>query len=494
MSVGVAVMPPKPETAARDRGPSSPSWQAVAWLLALAGLLLRVQDLGRYAFWNDEAWVALCTRVEGLDQFWLSMGTTPLLWAMSLKLLSLLLPAAEFSLRLLPFVSSCLTMWAAYRLGRHLGGSDLAGALALAVIAFDPLSIEHAKVLKQYSAEGLLGILTFHHASIFDRRGRPGDLVRLWLTICVGVGLANSQLFVAPAVLAPLLAGAVLTRHWIHAKSIAGACAAVALWSLLYFELIMAPHLTAALQGYWHGAYVPGVGGDAVTFVGRSLVSMLGIAWSVPAMTVAFSCLAACSILVRRQRTAGLGLLVLVAELAGLSSMGLVPFDAPRVMLFLLTIASVQAAAALGSAAGWLWSRRWLWPLVPIGLGLLAYDIAVHREWTTLGRPRQVEGLGPLVTALEKRRGPNDGVLLYYRSTFVHAYYQRDTPVLVPDQGTTVGYRPRIDDPNIVVVTGESAREAAAEVFAGRQRMWFLGSRMAPIEQERIAGGIAGPD
>ena len=208
-------------------------------------------------------------------------------------------------------------------------------------------------------------------------------------------------------------------------------------------------------------------------------------------MTVAFSCLAACSILVRRQRTAGLGLLVLVAELAGLSSMGLVPFDAPRVMLFLLTIASVQAAAALGSAAGWLWSRRWLWPLVPIGLGLLAYDIAVHREWTTLGRPRQVEGLGPLVTALEKRRGPNDGVLLYYRSTFVHAYYQRDTPVLVPDQGTTVGYRPRIDDPNIVVVTGESAREAAAEVFAGRQRMWFLGSRMAPIEQERIVGGIA---
>jgi hypothetical protein len=82
----------------------------------------------------------------------------------------------------------------------------------------------------------------------------------------------------------------------------------------------MAPHLTAALQGYWQGAYVPGVRGDAVTFVGRSLVGMLGMAWSVPAMMVAFSCLAACSILVRRQRTAGLGLLVLVAELAGLGA------------------------------------------------------------------------------------------------------------------------------------------------------------------------------
>jgi predicted membrane-bound mannosyltransferase len=46
--------------------------------VALAAIAIRLVDFGRYGFWNDEAWVALSTRVEGISQFWLSLSTTPI--------------------------------------------------------------------------------------------------------------------------------------------------------------------------------------------------------------------------------------------------------------------------------------------------------------------------------------------------------------------------------------------------------------------------------
>ena len=68
---------------------AGPRWRplgyAVAGSVALAALVYRLQDVGRYGFWNDEAWVALSTRVAGFAQFWLSLSTTPILWAATLR-------------------------------------------------------------------------------------------------------------------------------------------------------------------------------------------------------------------------------------------------------------------------------------------------------------------------------------------------------------------------------------------------------------------------
>jgi hypothetical protein len=40
--------------------------RVLAWAVALAGVALRLVDLGRFGFWNDEAWVATSTRVAGV--------------------------------------------------------------------------------------------------------------------------------------------------------------------------------------------------------------------------------------------------------------------------------------------------------------------------------------------------------------------------------------------------------------------------------------------
>ena len=63
--------------------------------------------------------------------------------------------------------------------------------------------------------------------------------------------------------------------------------------------------------------------------------------------------------------------------------------------------------------------------------------------------------------------------------------------VLLPDRLTTVGYAPRLDDPNIVVVTGESVSGAVAKAFTGRERVWFIGSRLRPGDELRIRQQLA---
>ena len=179
-------------------------------------------------------------------------------------------------------------------------------------------------------------------------------------------------------------------------------------------------------------------------------------------------------------------IVLLIVELAWLSSRRLVPFDVPRVMLFLLTVLNVHLAAAFGFAASQLWSRRSLWPLAPLLLALLVRDVAVRRNWASLGLVEQAENLGPLVRIVEESRRPEDAVLVYDRSVYVYAYYQSRTPVLVPAPGTTVGFAPLIDDPGVSLVDAKHAPETAARAFNRHPRVWLLGSRFRAGDESRI--------
>src|SRR4030095_4641077 len=73
-----------------------------ACAVALAGAALRLTGFGQHGFWNDEAWVAVSTRGEGLGQFLLALGVTPIAWAALLRPLALLPGPPEVMLRLLP--------------------------------------------------------------------------------------------------------------------------------------------------------------------------------------------------------------------------------------------------------------------------------------------------------------------------------------------------------------------------------------------------------
>jgi hypothetical protein len=174
----------------------------VAVLAAAVGIGYRLHELHRYAFWNDEAWVALSTRVDRVDQILLVVACSPALWTLLLQPLALL-PDPELSLRLLPFAFSVATLWLAWRLGRRLAGHPLGGALAVALVALDPTSIQYAKRLKQYSAEAFLMLAVLLLAVDVARDGR--HLRWLVVVLLVGLVVSNAQLLATPPVLAALL-------------------------------------------------------------------------------------------------------------------------------------------------------------------------------------------------------------------------------------------------------------------------------------------------
>src|SRR5690349_9707772 len=113
---------------------------------------MRAGELGTYRFINDEAWVALCTRVEGFGQFWLSIVMTPIGWASLVKAVSMV-HASETALRSVSFLFGCAVLWIAWVAGSRFAGHRLGGVLAVAAVAFDPLAVAYSKVLKQYTAE-----------------------------------------------------------------------------------------------------------------------------------------------------------------------------------------------------------------------------------------------------------------------------------------------------------------------------------------------------
>lgn len=458
-------------------------------LLALVGAAVRANDLATSSFSNDEAWVALCTRVAGLRQFWLAVATTPLAWAGLLKMGALAFEATEGTLRAVPLAFGCLTMLVACRAGARFAGHRLGGLAALASVAFDPLSIRYAKFLKQYTAEAFFGVLALDRAAAFAARRTRRDLLVLLLVLMLGLPFSNAQLFVAPAVLAALLADAAWRRDGRSLRVLLLAALAVGTWYVIYYWLAIAPRLPLAGNPYWvRQVYLP-ASIRAVPILWRNLSWTLAHALGGWGVAAAVLCLTA-GIALPRQRVVSLSLLVLVVEVAGLSMLRRVPVNQSRILLFLTTGLAVYGAAAVASVFVRAWARPALGVLATAGLAFLGRDFVLAHRWRTLGAPVALEDAGPLVRLVERERH-GDVLLLHGKTMYVFAYYGRATPVVDPLPGVAIGWVPRIADPSIRLVNDDTVVPAARRTLASSPRVWLLVSRLKGTGEQRLRAGLS---
>ena len=465
----------------------------LAALLALAGIALRASELGTYGFWNDEAWVALCTRVQGFQQFWLSLSVTPVLWAVTLKVWSLF-GSGEGWFRGVPFVASVLGLWAAYRIGRDLVGHPAGGLLPLAVLGVDVHSLALGKVLKQYSAEALAALLAFEWAARFARTGERRALLVLVAVLAVGIGFANAEVFVGPPLVGALLVVTLARGDRRRAAWAAVAGVAVGLWYLVCYRFLIAPRVLPSVQSYFAGKYAPaGSLPAALAAVWQALERYLAMTWGPPLLAPALLLVGAVALLAGAGPVEAIALAGVVAEVTLMSSWQRFPIGEPRVLLFLLTLLTVYAAAAVGPAVAWAWRRASLRPVAVAALAFAALVFVRQRSWIGLSSAHQVEDLGPLIRRVEAERRPGEPVLLYYRSGYVYAYYQRRTPVLFPNPSVSVGYIPILDDPDVTIIDAAHAQVVADAAFAKHTRVWFLGSRIRADDWQRISPTLKRP-
>ena len=453
---------------------SAPAQRVV---IAFGGIAFRLVSFGQFGFWTDEAYVALTTRVTSPAEFWLATGPTPLAWAASLRLVAPWQPP-EVGLRVVPLLFGVGTLALAWRFGVRAGASATAGVVALAAIAFDPVSVAYAKEFKQYGAEAFFALLAFVCLAETTRRPSAGATARLALALAIGVLFSNSQLLVAPPVLLALLGAAFARRDGAGIRWALVAIAAVGTWMGAWYFLVMVPHLRPRLTEVFANAFVPRHSvADAAAFVWTVTTERLGITLGPVGWSVGFAALVVAAFAESSFRPVTAALVLLFAETVGLSVAGRVPFSEPRAVLFLYT----TMAAVLGAALGWTAAparRRLPRILAAVTLMGLAVDFAARTDWRALVVPQRVEDVGPLVRTVEAARGPEDVVLVYWRSRYVWAYYQRAQPRLVPVFANAVGYVPAIDDPRVRLVENANAADVVGDAFADAAVVWFVGSRL----------------
>ncbi len=462
----------------------------LAGAVALAGAALRLAEFGRLGFWNDEAWVAIATRVASLEQFLLALSVTPIAWAALLLPLAAVPVPPEIGLRLLPLAFGLATLWLAWRLGDRLAGHALGGLFALTLVAFDPSGIAWSRQLKPYTAEAALALATFLAAAAVARLGRTADVVRLALLLGAGALLSHAQLVLAPPLLVALAADALFRRDRDTLRRLLVAGLVVGVWDLTWFTLSVHPRFTPALRDFWRGHYAPLGGGAAlVAFVQASYARLLWPGLGPHGVGLALGGVATL-LATRAARWAALATILLVTGLVALSAARRVPLDVPRTQLFVTTLLLVLTGAAAGHVMVSLWRRRWLRPVALAAAALLV--LLVARGHPSPSSERLVaEDLGPLLRVMERERRAGDRVLLYQRSLFVWGYYRTGTPVLVPLPEIANGFYVAVDDPDVVVVTRANVAEAGARAFAGARRVWFVGSRFRGADEAVMLTALA---
>lgn len=241
----------------RQETTSRPRWYLTAIaLLAAAAVALRARGL-HLSLWQDEAWVANSVLEPSLYDMlfyeaWLQ--TSPPLFLLQVRAVVATLGMANWTFKLIPFVSGLLA-WAglSYLAERLFPRRRLLVIFLSALAACSPSGSYFSHVLKQYSGELLAGtalLLALWYWS--ERPSRPRFLLLLG-TVVVGLCLAYGLALLVPAA---MLVTCPPVRRWWHGEDAGwgqwlalGVSAGVVL--ALEYVLLVIPNSDPLLDGFW---------------------------------------------------------------------------------------------------------------------------------------------------------------------------------------------------------------------------------------------------
>jgi len=441
---------------------------AVVLALTIAGLLLRVPQLGPSSLWLDDAWLALAGRAESLGEL-VSTGVTAPGFAAGIAAAIRLGGSAPVVAQLLPMVLGVAAPPALYLLARRLplgaGPSALAGVLVLAA----PVHVVYSARVKPFSADAVLVVLVL--LAGWRVVERPADARRWgWLALAGAASVVVSAA-VAPAVAGAGLAGAVAAaRH--RPRRLAPAlwsAGALAGFAALWWWAVVGPASTPSLRAYWAGSYV-GSGAELGSALTRLSEGFSGL----PAAGVL--ALAAVSTVVVALRRPLLAVLLVtpVAVGVGLAVLELAPLGGGRTDVHLYPVLALVIAAGVGEGARW-WGR-------PAAAGVGAAVLAVAVAATVRPPPPYpAEDVRPLVEVVEASARPGDAIAVYSATRWAYALYTSAPVDLRRDATSPNGFAVVVGDPRVRVlgphrqVPSRYGPEVAA-LADGHDRVWVVSS------------------
>ena len=232
----------------------------VVWTVLAAGVVLAlIQYLSNRSLWVDEAALGLNILDRSFGGLLKPLDysqVAPILFLWAEKALSLLNPNTELTLRLLPLLAWCGSLFLFLGILKKVISNQAVIVFALALFAFDPVLLRYSSELKQYMCDVLLATAVAYlllHGTLRHR------LLLLGLTGVLGIGFSN----IAPIVL--LSAGGFLVYEYFAEKRLplSRLLILAVIWCatfLLYYSAFINHHPTQAfMDQVWgrSGAFTP---------------------------------------------------------------------------------------------------------------------------------------------------------------------------------------------------------------------------------------------
>ena len=131
-------------------------------LILLCAILLRLYNLGKAPFWEDELLTLYRINMPPAAIFRTTIPffTHPPLFYLLLNAWVKLTGVNEFTLRFLPFAFSVLSVFMIFKLGEIIYNRRI-GLYAALLLAFSPFDIYYAQEAKNYSMSWALGLISF---------------------------------------------------------------------------------------------------------------------------------------------------------------------------------------------------------------------------------------------------------------------------------------------------------------------------------------------
>ena len=234
-------------------------WIETAAVAVLAAAVFVVHPYGymtTHPYWIDESWVALLSkaplRVIG------SSSSTPIGWLLLVRWA----PVGRDQLRIVPLLFVCGDVVMAYVVARSLPwktptAARFAGTVAGVLVLLAPMSVVRND-LKQYTSDAFFALVIIALACRYEAEPSRRRLVHLVLGAVVSVAFSTVAAFVSAAVFSSLVIVTLASRATNVLRDISVAAVATAFALGGYFLVLIIPHSSASLRGYWRGYYLDG--------------------------------------------------------------------------------------------------------------------------------------------------------------------------------------------------------------------------------------------
>lgn len=454
----------------------------VVGLVALAVGLRLVALLSDRCLWIDEAMLAL-NLVERTPRGLLQ----PLDWNQAAPAGFLLLTksalmafgAAEWSLRLVPFLASVLGVFGFAWVARRLLPPH-AALMAVALFAISPFLISYAGECKQYASDAALAIgLLAAGAGLLHGAGG----FRRWAVLAAAGSAAVWFSHPAAFVLGGIGSALFLDAVGMKDRRRAGAClATIACWlasfGACYLLTLKQLGNNQYLLGYWAGHFLPlppASPGDVLWLADHFFAFLAypgglgGTEIQIGGIAAAFG-LVGLAALARDRWPVAVALVGPAILALAASGVHKYPF-AGRLLLFLVPLMLLLVARGAWAVASALRPSGAFAAAVLVGLLFLAPAVETYQ---TMKRPPRHEQITPVLDAVRADWRPGDRVYVYYGAVPAFTFYTRDNPF---PPGVVLGGLHR----------GRQTlyRDELAKL-AGEPRVWLVFSHPHKAEEETL--------